>query len=133
MIGNISISAGKQCNSMLRSAHKYWNKTISFYQLQQSPGSILLVSLVHNQIQNILNISNSLTSLISHINSNNQTGTWYDLGRLARILLIFPIVQQANDTNFYIIQLSRNLIEAAFTNNNFISSKILNQIGRAHV
>lgn len=30
-----------------------------------------------------------------------MTGTWYDVGRLSRILVIFPVIQPVNTSNVY--------------------------------
>jgi hypothetical protein len=90
-VANLSMP-GWYCTSMLRSASYYWNETIAQYRMSKNPGGILLLSAIQNLLSNVIGISNIYTSLSSNLNSNNLTGTWFDVGRLTRILVIFPVI-----------------------------------------
>jgi hypothetical protein len=86
---------------MVRSASYYWNDTIAQYRASANPGGVLLLSGIQNLLSNVIGISNIYTSLSSNINTQNLTGTWYDVGRLTRILVIFPVIQPVNSSEVY--------------------------------
>jgi lipocalin len=61
----------------------------------------LLLSAIQNLLSNVIGISNIYTSLSSNVNNQNLTGTWYDIGRITRIFVIFPVIQPVNSTYVY--------------------------------
>ena len=65
----------------------------------KSPIGIFFYSLIQNLLSNALSLNNLYTSINANMEINNRTGIAFDLGRLVRVLTIYPLFEPESASN----------------------------------
>ena len=77
----------------------YYNKTRDTYKASCRPVLLLTLSILQNFVSNSISIYNIRKSYLTNIETLNRTGVAFDLGRMFRILLVFPVFSTVDHNN----------------------------------